>query len=35
MQQITNENRPMRVKMIVYDEIWDNFEQRRKTIKTI
>ena len=30
MQQIAQENRPMRVKMILYDIIWDKYEKKQK-----
>lgn len=33
MQQIAQENRPMRVKMIVPDVIWDNYEKKQKILK--
>lgn len=33
MQQIAQENRPMRVKMILYDIIWDKYEKKQKEIE--
>lgn len=33
MQQIAQENRPMCVKMIVYDVIWDEFEKKQKVLE--
>lgn len=33
MQQIVQENRPMRVKMIVSDVIWDNYEKKQKVLE--
>lgn len=32
MQQIAQENRPMRVKMIVLDVIWDEIEKKQKVL---
>ena len=32
MQQIANDKRPMKVKMIVPQVIWDNFENRQKVL---
>lgn len=33
MQQIVNENRPMKCKMILYDVIWDNIEKKQKVLE--
>lgn len=33
MQQIAQENRPMRVKMIVSDVIWDDIEKKQKVLE--
>lgn len=32
MQQIANDKRPMKIKMIVPQVIWDNFENRQKVL---
>lgn len=31
-QQIRNDSRPMKIKMIVPDVIWDNFENKKKVL---
>lgn len=31
-QQIANEDKPMRVKMIVPEVIWDNYEKKQKVL---
>ena len=33
IQQIAQENRPMKCKMIVLDIIWDNYEKKQKAIE--
>lgn len=33
VQQIAQENRPMRVKMIVPDVIWDDIEKKQKVLE--
>ena len=33
MQQIAQEDRPMSIKMILYDIIWDNYENKQKAIE--
>lgn len=33
MNQIARQSQPMKVKMIRFEEIWDEFEKRRKTIE--
>lgn len=33
MQQIANENRPMKCKMTLYDVIWDNIEKKQKVLE--
>lgn len=31
-QQIQNDQRPIKIKMIRQEEIWDNFEQKHRTV---
>lgn len=33
INQIAKQKQPMKVKMIRFEEIWDEFEKRRKTIE--
>lgn len=33
MQQIAQDNRPMKCKMILYDVIWDNIEKKQKVLE--
>lgn len=33
IKQLAQQSRPMKIKIIRYDEIWDEFEQKRKKIE--
>lgn len=33
IQQLTQQKQPMKIKIIRYDEIWNEFEQKRKKIE--
>ena len=33
IQQLAQQSQPMKIKVVRYDEIWDEFEQKRKKIE--